>query len=257
MVKLFLAELKREWTLLRRYTTEMLAGIVGVTIAFYGLFLTTTYVAGPVPKMGDRLDAIVVGYVLWSLVVFIVGSIAGGLQQEASTGTLEQIFLTPYGASRVFITRAIATLAIQLTQNVVILLVILFLTKTHLAFPPSLLLPLLAVLLGAYGLALTVGSLALLLKRVQQLLGFLPFALVLMLMVPVESWTGVFRLTGYVLPMTPGAEMLRNLMARGGTFNWIDFAIALVNGVSYLALGIYLFRKAEQVAKRRGKLGGY
>jgi ABC-2 type transport system permease protein len=257
MLKLFLAELKREWTLLRRYITEMIAGIVGVTVAFYGIFLTTKYVAGPVPKFGDRLDAIVVGYVLWSLVVFIVGSIAGGLQQEAFTGTLEQIFLTPYGARQVFITRAIANLAIQLIQNIGILLIITVLTGTHLSFPPLLVLPLMAVLLGAYGLSLTVGSLALLLKRVQQILGFLPFGLVLVLMVPVESWTGPFQLLGFILPMTPGAEMLRDLMARGELFNWVAFAIALLNGGAYLALGLFLFRKAEQVAKHRGKLGGY
>ncbi|WP_421656843.1 ABC transporter permease [Leptothermofonsia sp. ETS-13] len=257
MLKLFLAELKREWTLLRRYATEMVAGVVGITIAFYGLFLTTKYVAGPIPQFGDRLDSIVVGYVLWSLVVFIVSSIAGGLQQEAFTGTLEQIFLTPYGASRVFITRAIANLAIQLLQNIGILLIIMVLTGTRLSFPPSLVLPLLAVLLGAYGMALAVGSLALLLKRVQQLLGFLPFGLVVLLMVPVDSWTGPLQLLGVVLPMTPGAEMLRNLMARGGTFSGGEFAIALLNGMAYLTLGIWLFHTAERVAKRRGKLGGY
>ncbi len=256
MLKLFLAELKREWTLLRRYATEMVAGIVGVTFAFYGLFLTTKYVAGPI-QFGDRLDSVVVGYVLWSLVVFIVTSIAGSLQQEAFTGTLEQIFLTPYGASRVFITRAIANLAIQLLQNIGILLIIMVLTGTQLSFPPSLILPLLAVLLGAYGMALAVGSLALLLKRVQQLLGFLPFGLVLLLMVPVDSWTGPFQLLGVVLPMTPGAEMLRSLMARGRAFDGGAFAIALLNGIAYLVLGLWLFHKAERVAKRRGKLGGY
>lgn len=257
MLKLFLAELRREWILLRRYKTEMVAGIVGITIAFYGIFLTTKYVAGPLPTFGDRLDSIVVGYVLWSLVVFIVSSIAGGLQQEAFTGTLEQIFLTPYGARQVFMMRAIANLAIQLVQNIVILVIIIVLTGTQLSFPPTLVLPLLTVLLGAYGLALAVGSLALLLKRVQQLLGFLPFGLVLMLMVPVESWTGPFQLLGLVLPMTPGAELLRNLMARGEALSWTGLAIALINGATYLALGLFFFRKAEQVAKHRGKLGGY
>ncbi|UBF25433.1 ABC transporter permease [Kovacikia minuta CCNUW1] len=266
MLTLFLAELKRRWILFRRYSTETIAGIVGLTVAFYGLFLTTRYVAGPglalpsspvSPAGNERLDAIVVGYVLWSLVTFIVGDIAGGLQQEALTGTLEQIFLTPYGAPTVFIIRALANLLLQLAQNLVILLIIMALTGSRLSFSPLLLLPLLTVLLGAYGLALAAGSLALLLKRVQQLLGFLPFGLVFMLMVPTENWTGASRLLGVLLPMTPGAEILRQLMARGVALNWGQFAIALLNGVTYFAVGVILFHWAAQEAKRQGKVGGY
>ena len=257
MIRLFLAELRRQWIQLRRYATEAIAGIIGITIAFYGLFLTTGYVAGPAAQLGERQDAIVVGYVLWSLVVFIIADIAGGLQQEALTGTLEQIFLSPYKASQVFITRALANLSIQLLQNLGVLLIIMTLTGSNLVFPPSLLLPLVTVLLGAYGLALIVGSLALLLKRVQQLLGFLPFGLVIALMVPIETWSGWTQYLGWLLPMTPGAGVLRGLMARGQSLDWGLFAIALVNGVGYFAIGLFLFNYAERIAKQRGKLGGY
>ncbi len=257
MLRLFLAELKRQGLQLRRYATEAIAGMIGITIAFYGIFLTTKYVAGPALQFGDRLDAIVVGYVLWSLVVFIIADIAGGLQQEALTGTLEQLFLSPYSGSQVFVTRALASLIIQLLQNLGILLIIMALTGSRLSFPPLLLLPLITVLLGAYGLALTVGSLALLLKRVQQLLGFLPFGLIVMLMVPVEGWGGAGKYLGWMLPMTPGAGILRSLMARGESLDWAQFAIALTNGLAYFAIGLVLFHQAERIAKQRGKIGGY
>jgi ABC-2 type transport system permease protein len=62
-MKLLLAELKRSWTMLRRYGAETIGGIVATTVVFYGLFLSAKYVAGEV-QFGDRLDAIVVGYVL-------------------------------------------------------------------------------------------------------------------------------------------------------------------------------------------------
>jgi ABC-2 type transport system permease protein len=266
MLTLFLAELKRRWILFRRYSTDTLAGIIGVTVAFYGLFLTTRYASGqglalmnsPMSAAGnERLDAIVVGYVLWSLVTFVVGDIATVIQQDASTGTLEQIFLTPYGAPKVFVIRALANLVIQLAQNLVILLIIILLTGSQLSFAPVLMLPLLTVLLGAYGLALTVGALALWLKRVQQLIALLPFGLVFMLIVPVESWTGSSRLLGVLLPMTPGAEMLRELMAKGLSFSLPEFAIALLNAAVYFALGLFLFHWTVQKVKQQGKLGGY
>lgn len=257
MLSLFWAELERQWIQLRRYATESIAGVIGLTVAFYGLFLTTQYVAGPVSQFGDRLDAIVVGYVLWSLVVFIVGSIAGGLQQEALTGTLEQLFLAPYSAPQIFVVRALANLVIQLLQNLGVLILIMGITGSRLAFPPLLVLPLVTVLLGAYGLALAVGSLALLLKRVQQLLGFLPFGLVILLMVPSESWSGGVRWLGWVLPMSPGAGLLRDLMARNQGLEWGLLAIAGLNGLVYFAIGIILFQQAERVAKQRGQISGY
>jgi ABC-2 type transport system permease protein len=257
MQTLFLAELKRQWIQLRRYATEAIAGIIGITIAFYALFLTTRYVAGPTMQFGDRLDAIVVGYVLWSLVTFIIGDIAGGLQQEAFTGTLEQLFLSPFGAPWIFLTRALAHLTIQLGQNVAILLIIMQLTGSTLAFPPLLILPLLTVLLGAYGLALAIGSLALLLKRVQQLLGFLPFGLFLLLTVPTETSAQLIKWLSWLLPMTAGSGLMRDLMARGQALDWGVWAIALTNGIAYFALGIWLFLQAERFAKSRGKLGGY
>ena len=259
MLRLFLAELKREWILLLRYAVEAISLVIGITIIFYGLFLSARYMAGPGPglELGDRLDAIVVGYILWSLTLFILSSIAGGLQQEAQTGTLEQIFLSPFGASRIFITRAVANLTLQLVLNLSILLMIMALTGSHLSFPPVLVLPLLTVLLGAYGLALALGSLALLLKRVQQLLGICQFFLFFMLTVPVESWAGSAGWLKMLLPMIPGAALLRDLMAQGQELNWGEWVMALLNGVAYFALGLFLFRLAEREAKRRGRLGGY
>lgn len=257
MFELFLAELKRSWIQFIRYSTEAIGGVLITTIFFYGLFLGAKYVAGPASQFGDRLDAIIIGYVLWTLVLFIMGDIAGGLQNEAQTGTLEQLFLTPYGAPRVFLTRAAASLTIQLTLNFVVLVLIVLLTGSHLSFTPSFIPPFISVLLGAYGLAFTSGSLALLLKRVQQLLSIFNFSLLLLLSLPTETWTGAIRWLGYLLPMAPGAGLLRNVMARSEGLDWGLCLVALLNGLIYLCLGIFLFRLAERETKRRGRLGGY
>jgi ABC-2 type transport system permease protein len=254
---LFLAELKRSWIQLLRYSTESIGGVLIVSLVFYGLFLSARYMAGPSLQFGSRLDAIVVGYVLWSLVVFIMTDISGGLQNEAQTGTLEQLFISPFGAPRIFLTRAIANLTIQLTLNITILLIIMRLTGSQLSFPPTLVLPFVCVLLGAYGLAFTMGSLALLLKRVQQILGIFQFALLFLLSVPTETWAGSTRLLAWLLPMVPGAGLLREVMARKQGLDWGWLAIAFVNGGIYFALGLFLFRLAERETKRRGRLGGY
>ncbi|NJO40940.1 MAG: ABC transporter permease [Cyanobacteria bacterium RU_5_0] len=257
MLPLFLAELKRSWIQLIRYASEIVATIVGTTIIFYGLFLSTRYIAGSGFQFGDRLDSIIIGYVLWALMIFILSDIAGGLQNEARTGTLEQLFLSPYGAINVFLMRAIASLLLNLAINLGILLAILLLTGSQLAFPITLFPPLLAVLLGAYGISFAMGSLALLLKQVQQLLSIFQFALLFLFTAPVETWTGVWQVLGYLLPMAPGAGLLRDVMARNQGLDGVVLTIALLNGAIYLSIGLMLFRWAEREAKRSGKLAGY
>jgi ABC-2 type transport system permease protein len=257
MFQLFLAELKRGWIQFIRYSAEAIGGVVITTAAFYGLFLSASYAVGPGVKLGDRLDAIIVGYVLWSMVTFIMFDIAGTLQSEAQTGTLEQLFISPFGAAPVFLLRAIANFTRQLLLIIVILGLIMGLTGRFLAFPPILLFPLITVVIGAYGFAFMLGGITLIVKRVQQVLGIVQFALLFLLTVPIETWTGTSRFFGLLLPMGIGAGLLRDVMARNLLLDWPQLGLAIGNSAIYLAIGLAVFRWAERHTKRNAGLSGY
>ena len=262
MVELLLGEFKRTWTQTRRYPTEAVVGVFIITTVFYGIFLSTQYMAGPSAvgagnSFGDRLDSVVVGYVIWTLVLYIVNDIANNLQLEAQTGTLEQVFLSPFGAPRVFLARAVASLTLRMLLIMVVLGIIILITGSQLEFPPTLLLPLGTLILSAYGLAFFIGSFALVLKKVQQVLGLFQFVLLFLLATPTENWTGTGQIIARVLPILPSTGLLRDLMARGESLDWGMWAIALANGVFYFTLGTLVFRWAERQAKRQGTLGGY
>lgn len=257
MIELFMGEFKRTWTQTRRYPTEAIVGIFIITTVFYGIFLSTQYMAGPASSFGDRLDSVVVGYVIWTLVLYIVNDIANNLQLEAQTGTLEQVFLSPFGAPKVFLARALASLSLRMLLIIVVLSIITAITGSQLDFPPELLLPLGTLILSAYGLAFFIGSFALVLKKVQQVLGLFQFVLLFLLATPTENWTGTGRLVARALPILPSTGLLRDLMARGESLDWGLWAIALANGLFYFTLGTLVFRWAEQQAKRQGTLGGY
>lgn len=145
VIHLFWAELKRAWIQYIRYPAEALGGILITTFFFYALFAGAQYVAGPASQFGERLDAVVIGYVLWTLVIFVVNDIALNLQVEAQTGTLEQVLLSPFSAATLFLARACASLVLRFSVVVVILGAILLLTGSRLRFPPSLVLPLLSM----------------------------------------------------------------------------------------------------------------
>ncbi|MDY6900112.1 MAG: ABC transporter permease [Cyanobacteriota bacterium] len=257
MLELFFAELRCSWIQFRRYPVESISQIIFTTVIFYGLFLGAGYVAGSSFQLGDRLDSIIIGYVLWVLINFVMANIAGGLQSEAQTGTLEQLFLSRYGAVKVFLMRGLAYLTLEVLKIVIILFIIILLTGSSLYFPPLLFLPFISVLLGAYGFSFIIGSIALLFKRVQQLLPLLLFPLLFLLTIPTETWTGTPKFLALLIPMTPGAGLLRSLMARGDSLNLITLAIAFANGIVYFTIGLFFFRVAEKEAKRRGILSGY
>jgi ABC-2 type transport system permease protein len=224
MIDLLIGELKRTWIQTRRYPAEVIGGVVILTTVFYGIFLSTQYMAGPTSGFGERLDAVVVGYV---------------------------------GAPRVFLARAIASLTLRLLLIAIVLGIIMATTGSRLAFPALLLLPLATLILSAYGLAFFIGSFALVLKKVQQVLGLFQFVLLFLLAAPTEDWTGSAKWAANMLPILPSTGLLRDLMARNQGLNWGVWAIALANGIFYFTLGILVFRWAERYAKQQGSLGGY
>lgn len=257
MLNLLIGELKRTLIQFIRYPSEIIGGVIIITTVFYGLFLSTQYMAGPVTNYGDRLESVVVGYVLWTLALYIVNDIAINIQVEAQTGTLEQLFLSPFSAPKIFFARAVASLALRMTVIIVILLILIGITGSQLSFPVGLIFPLLTLLLAAYGLAFIMGSCALVFKRVQQILPILQFALLFLLAAPTEDWTGQAKLIANFLPMLPSTGLLRDLMARGEGLNFPKLGVALANGLAYFVLGLLVFSWAERQAKRNGTLSGY
>ncbi|MEN9226132.1 MAG: ABC transporter permease [Thermostichus sp. HHBFW_bins_43] len=255
MIQLFLAELKRSWIQYIRYPVEALGGILITTFFFYALFVGAQYVAGPASQFGERLDAVVIGYVLWTLVIFVVNDIALNLQVEAQTGTLEQVLLSPFSAAAIFLARACASFLLRFSIVITILGVILLLTGSQLRFPPSLVLPLASVVLGSYGFAFLLGSAALIFKRIQQLLILSQFGLLFLLATPTEEWQGSLKWVGQWLPMTAGAGLLRDVMVRDVDLDGLRLLIAVTSGILYFGLGLVAFRWAVQVAKHRGILG--
>ncbi|RUS95010.1 ABC transporter ATP-binding protein [Dulcicalothrix desertica PCC 7102] len=264
MFELFQAEFKRIWIEFIRYPIDAISGIIANAVVFYGLFLSANYIAGVSNlntseqiNVGERLDVIVIGYVLWILVVFIVGGIAFGIQVEAQTGTLEQIFLSPFGTLTVLLIRGIASLTLNITFILGILIFTMLLTKRYLHFSPAIILPLFTVLLGAYGLSLIIAALTLLYKRVQQLLGLVQFGLFFLLTFPSEVWGKSLLNLRAMLPMAVGSDVLRDLMGRNENLDLSSFIFALMNGLGYLIVGMLVFRWAESKAKRQALLNGY
>lgn len=255
MLRLIANEADRNLILFRRYLGESVSSLVVLMLVFYGLFLGTRYMAGPTAQFGERLDAMVVGFVLWTLILSSFSGLAQNLAEEAQTGVMEQVFLSSYPPTLVFLARCVSSVGLILLINAGVLAALVLLTGAKIALPVAVIPPIITILMASYGLGFALASLALRLKRVTQLVNLGQFALLFLTMTPFEQWQS--PLPGYLLPMTPGVGLTRELMAHGGNLDGPTMAVAALNGLVYLALGIWAFQIGIRKVKSQGLLSGY
>lgn len=256
MLRVVYIELWRFLRALTRYPLELLGGVLGAGVGFALFFSGVRYLAGPA-LFGERLEALVVSLIAWSLAFSLLSHTASNLAEEALAGLLEQLALTRPGLLGVVLVRALLSL-LQIGLLVIpIVLAILLTSGAQLNFPPLTLLPLGTLAFGSLGLGLVLGGLALVYKRVGQLLGLLQFLFLGLFLVRFEALAWPWNALGYLLPMTPSVAALRLLLGRSEAPGWDLLLLAGINALAYLALGIGFFQRALRRARQQGTLGTY
>ena len=201
-----------------------------------------------------------VGYITWKICASSFLNVARIADEEARTGTLEQIFLSGSGALQIFLARS---LGIFLNQSLRGLLLGLALGAFLGVLTAPGLLPLaifLLTFLGALGLGLGMAGLVLVYKRLGGFLSLMWQMLVFFsgALAPLPGVLGIFS---RVLPLSWGIAALRAALVNGDTLRdlWQNGLLPglLLNTLVYLALGVALFTWGERRARRLGVLGHY
>lgn len=256
MISLFLAELKRRWSLARAYPFEEIAETLMMAVFFYMLFWGSKYMAGPTANFGTRLDAIVIAYILWLLIMQVFQGVAFDLQQEKTQGTLEQMMTSTFGAVRIFLARSVANLTITVVSTAVMGVIIVLLTGSHMHIAPLMVLPFMTTILAAIGLGFAFGSLVFVLKRVNTLMGVFQFFLLAIIAVPIESWGKLGIYLGSLIPLAPSSAAMRSVLVAQHP-DALLMLLAGANGLLYFFGGIALFKRAERKARKSGAIGQF
>lgn len=93
---------------LRRYAFNTVSAIVTLYIVFVVMFFGAQAVAGPAETFGSTMEALVVGSLVWVFALIGFGNLGQSVTQEAQQGTLEQLFLSPWGFGWVALGRLLA-----------------------------------------------------------------------------------------------------------------------------------------------------
>jgi len=237
-----------------RYPVDAAFGLV-MGVFFFGLmFYGGQMVAGQ--AITDTIEGLIVGYFLWTLSLGAYSGIANDVQSEASWGTLERHYMTPFGFGPVVLAKSAAIVFRTFLTSAVVLAVMILMTGTALELPVVTVVVVgILTIAGALGLGLAMGGLSVLYKRIGNVTNFLQFGFIGLISAPAFDLPWL-----RVLPLAQGSAMLQRAMKDGVRLWEFDpGAVALLAGtaVLYLGVGYLVFARATKRARRLGVLGDY
>lgn len=239
------------WTM-KRYIFNTLAGIGVMFLIFMGMFWGVRSIGGA-GVSGESLDSMLVGYILWMSAMLSMQSTGSEILSESQGGTLEQLYLSPLGAHRVFFFRAIVNILFNFVFITILLYLSMAATGRWMAVNlPYLYMMVLLSTVSLVGISFMLGGIGLIHKRIGAVNGILSFGLIGMMLLP------TYPLTPYAfLPFIAGAATVNRVVVTGASFPLWWYLFIGGNSLLYLALGLTVFRFMEVKARRLNKMGQY
>jgi ABC-2 type transport system permease protein len=247
--------------LLIRWSYKFNIVVETAMIAF--IFIGISFFMGDGELDPVQLAPALVGYVIWFYALIAISNMSWGLREETQTGTLEQLYLSPYPVWLLLLGRTLATLILSTFEVLLAAIPMVLLLRLEIplrweALPIGLL-----TLAGLYGFGFVIGGAVLIFKQVEALANLAQNLLLFLngSLLPVDRlppWLEAFALT---LPSTRGIIVLREVLFEDASLAqlWADGQLPslLINTALYLVGGIAIYLLCERRARRRGLLGQY
>jgi ABC-2 type transport system permease protein len=257
----------RDWHVTTSYrlpfVLDLVAGVLELAVFFYmGRFVDRAGLSGSAVIGGDYFSFVVFGTVLVGIVHTSVGSFAGRLHIEQTTGTLEALFASPAPPELIILSSAAFDL-LEATAFAIItvLLGVVFFGLDIDVSPASLVVGAVGVLatvvlFAAVGVA--IAGFVLVYKRGAALIGFVASVLALLggVYYDVDVLPGALQVLAQLSPFTWALELLREAFLRAGA-EWGLLALLVAAAVVALPLSLRLFSAALSRAERAGTLAQY
>ncbi len=250
------ALVKRNFLMVVRYPFNLIAGLISLFLIFLVIFYGAQAVGGGNPAFGATLSGIVMGFMLWSFIVFAYSDLTWDFINEAQQGTLEQLYMSPLGFGWVSISHILGWLLINLITTFGMLFAMMGITGRWLNVDFLSVLPLMLLTVwGVYGFGFLMGGLALVFKQVQAAFQILQFVWLGLIAAPLDP----FPLLKYA-PVSWGTHLIGRVMIGGQSIFEMpasDVLFLAANSAVYFGLGYLGFKYFERMARDRGLLGHY
>ena len=252
-MKLLQAMVMREIQMMKSYMFNFLSGLITVVIIFSILLFGARFAMGNSTNLGNTTEALVVGFFLWSWLLGGMNTLTWGITTEAEQGTLEQLYMSPYGFKLVSLAMLGVSFLSNLLFTIPLLLIIMLISGKFLHIDVLTVgFILFFTILPAYGLGYVFGGLALLYKRIQSLFQILNMGVVAFFLLP----PGVLD----IIPFTGGYHLLSMSMRENLGLLQLPLSkviILMVSSILVFLSGMWIYSLIERRVKSLGILGHY
>ncbi|WP_339217282.1 ABC transporter permease [Ornithinibacillus sp. FSL M8-0202] len=249
------ANTRKEVIELKRYLPNTIAMLVTFYCIFLGLFAGIQLIGDPGSK-DLNTQFVIVNYVFWYLALIVVQDIGYQITNEATQGTLEQLYMSPLGQWKIMLSRLIALGTAHFLIVVILLLLAMLTTGQWLNIDLLTILPIfILTIVSMMGLGFIIAGMTLVLKQIGAFLQILQFILAGLVFVPLS--TAPFLA---FLPIVKGVDLIRATMIDGlslADFTAFDYFSLIFNAIFYFLLGLIFFLYCERIAMKKGLLAHY
>lgn len=250
MYKLFAAESLRVWRNSVRYPIEFFGSILLLFLFLNGLLLGHGLIkAGTFVLPSMESLPLLIGFIFYFTAIVCMTQTVEDVETEAKTGTLEKVFLSVYGPTKVLLVRAVVGVVHLATTLLVLVTVELLLFPIQAAVRPAVIAPLILYTTCWVGVGLFFGGLALRLKRARIILTPIYLILPLILSVDISAIAKVSPWIAYSVPIFPPLVIARDYVngttPTGAMFGFmVAWALVLFfGGLAFLSGQVHRVRK--------------
>jgi ABC-2 type transport system permease protein len=256
-----LGVVERNWYLVKRYAMWELAFFVW-TIANTLSIVFISKAAGLPPAQENRLTTVLlIGAVIWAYLGIIFEILTETVAWERWEGTIEYTFMAPLSRPVHLIGMGLFAIAYGLVRATLIFAVVAAMFGLHMPeanFATALILLAIASV-SFIGIGMMTAVLPLISPEKGTQLGFMAQGIMLVVSgvyYPVSVLPQWMQVISTISPATYALRGIRAAILEGATPAdvWGDIWPLLVIGVVAIPLGLWVFRRGEQYAKRHGKL---
>jgi ABC-2 type transport system permease protein len=240
---------------------------VGFLGSFVLLFVGSGMLIGNGRIDPDAMQSPLLGYMVWFFGMKAVDHMAFMIQDEASTGTLEQMYMSPAPLLVIMIGRSIGTILVAAVQAAIVAVAIVLIVRLPVTIDLRAIVvgaPIFALtMVGLFGFGFVVAGLSLVFKRTGTVMNMLQTALLYFsgVLLPLERLPEGLAAVARTLPSTQGIVVMRQVVFDGLALPqvWADGSLPwlIVHSALYFTLGWIFYAWCESIAKRQGSLGQY
>ncbi len=261
MIKRYFRVIKAEVIMNLKDTFSYRVGIVSdiivmIILYFACLFMNGYQSIGEYYSVGESASKSMVlqGYIYWSFSVLILGSMSNTIRMDAIKGTLEQKAMSVVPLQFLLLGDFLSSLLVNVIIVISVCIISNLFLGTTIFMNLMTIVTLVLTLVGMYGMSLIFGGIALVSKRINNLVYIIQ--LILLIASNAVYQVDGINLARQVLPISLGIDIGRKYVV-GQSVSVMQILLFVIINLIWLVVGSAIFEFFLKKSKKRGILSQY